>query len=94
VREKTEPSLRLAGRIILPGFRGHFGAADAMPAGTISSFPHFLSEAVTRRSTRRLSRIAKGLRTRCSNLARARIAKGGGLFDFLRRQAPEARIGE
>jgi hypothetical protein len=29
--------------------------------GTKLSFPHFHSEAVTRRSTRRLSRIAKGL---------------------------------
>ncbi|MEH2670886.1 hypothetical protein DXU07_16265 [Bradyrhizobium elkanii] len=31
---------------------------------------------------RRLSRIAKGLTTRYSELALARIAKGGGLSDF------------
>jgi hypothetical protein len=37
-------------------------------------------EAVTRRSKRRLSRIAKGLPTRCSKRAHARIAKGGGLI--------------
>jgi hypothetical protein len=42
---------------------------------------HLFGEAATRRSTRRPSRIAKGLRTRCSKPARARIAKGGGLFD-------------
>jgi hypothetical protein len=40
------------------------------------------SEAVTRRSIRRLSRIAKGLTTRCSKRALARIAKGGGLIEF------------
>jgi hypothetical protein len=38
------------------------------------------AEAATRRSIRRLSRIAKGLRTRCSTHAHARIAKGGGFF--------------
>jgi hypothetical protein len=43
----------------------------------------FCCEAVTRRSLRRLSRIAKGLRTRCSERALARIAKGGGLIVLL-----------
>jgi hypothetical protein len=46
-------------------------------------------EAVARRSTRRLSQIAKGRKTRCSKHAHARIAKGGG---FIRFPAGEADI--
>jgi hypothetical protein len=42
--------------------------------------PAFPYEAAARRLPRRLSRIAKGPRTRCSKLALARIAKGGGLI--------------
>jgi hypothetical protein len=38
------------------------------------------AEAATRRSKRRLSQIAKGLLTRCSKRAHARIAKGGSLI--------------
>jgi hypothetical protein len=38
------------------------------------------AEAATRRSKRRLSQIAKGLWTRCSKRAHARIAKGGSPF--------------
>ena len=55
--------------------------------GNLSSRPVFRDgqpvlcrEAVARRSIRRLSRIAKGRKTRCSKRARARIAKGGGLI--------------
>jgi hypothetical protein len=51
--------------------------------GTNFLSPHFPLEAVARRSTRRLSRIAKGLRTRCSKRAHARIAKGDGLIDLI-----------
>ena len=43
--------------------------------------PAFWYEAATCRSSRRLSRIAKGPLTRCSERALARIAKGGGLID-------------
>jgi hypothetical protein len=52
--------------------------------GTIFTPPCFMREAVTRRSIRRLSRIAKGFLTRCSKQAHARIAKGGGLMDRVR----------
>jgi hypothetical protein len=50
------------------------------PAGTKPREPHFHCKAGTRRSKRRMSRIAKGLRTRCSKRAHARIAKGAGLI--------------
>jgi len=43
----------------------------------------FCCEVAARRSPRRLSRIAKGPRTRCSKRALARIAKGGGLIVLL-----------
>jgi hypothetical protein len=48
--------------------------------GTNLAAPHFSTEAATRRSSRRLSRIAKGrLRPAVRKQAHARIAKGGGL---------------
>jgi hypothetical protein len=48
--------------------------------GTNSAARHFFREAVTRRSPRRLSRIAKGcLQPAVQKHAHARIAKGGGL---------------
>jgi hypothetical protein len=50
--------------------------------GTKLASLHFPCEAVTRRSTRRLSRIAKGLNGPAVQNARARIAKGGGLIEF------------
>jgi hypothetical protein len=56
-----------------------FWEASAISRGTKLPLPHFLREAVARRSIRRLSRIAKGLRPAVQN-ARARIAKGGGLI--------------
>ena len=55
-----------------------------MRTGTNFLGPHSPCRAATRRSKRRLSRIAKGLRTRCSKQAYARIAKGGGLYRPLR----------
>lgn len=58
---------------------GYFGG-PRKPRGTIFSAPHSPHRAATRRSRRRLSRIAKGLTTRCSKQAHARIAKGGGLI--------------
>jgi hypothetical protein len=54
--------------------------------GTNLARGHFFQEAVTRRSTRRLSRIAKGrLRPAVQNHAHARIAKGGGLIALARK---------
>jgi hypothetical protein len=48
--------------------------------GTKQSRLHLRFEAITRRSKRRLSRIAKGLTARCQKHALARIAKGDGLI--------------
>ena len=48
--------------------------------GTNLALARLSDEAVTRRLPRRLSRIAKGRLTRCSEHAHARIAKGGGLL--------------
>jgi hypothetical protein len=53
--------------------------AEASPSGTKFSDRRFVRGAIARRSQRRTSRIAKGLRTRCySPLALARIANGDG----------------
>jgi hypothetical protein len=49
-------------------------------AEQISLLRIFPTEAATRRSSRRLSRIAKGRLTRCSKHAHARIAEGGGFL--------------
>jgi len=62
------------------GFPSHFGGNPQLALEQTSGRRIFSREAVTRRSTRRLSRIAKGRETRCSKRARARIAKGGGLI--------------
>jgi hypothetical protein len=48
--------------------------------GTKQSRLHLRFETITRRSKRRLSRIAKGLTARCQKHALARIAKGDGLI--------------
>jgi hypothetical protein len=52
--------------------------------GTKSPTPNCQSKDGTRRTTRRLSRIAKGRSTRCSKRALARIAKGAGLIQRIR----------
>ena len=59
-------------RIVFPSVEACMGTKSL---GETSFF-----EAVTRRSKRRLSRIAKGIdSTRCSKHAHVRIAKGDGL---------------
>jgi hypothetical protein len=67
---------------MIPAFRGYLGV-NAQPGGNKILSPAFFDTrpppAVS--SSRRLSRIAKGLLTRCSKRALARIAKGGGLID-------------
>jgi hypothetical protein len=65
-----------------------FYEASPPPVGNkklSTAFPQ--QEAVTRRSPRRLSRIAKGRKTRCSKRAHARIAKGDGLVGRFQRHA-------
>jgi hypothetical protein len=64
----------------MPVIPRQFAEQSTACGGTNLRAPHFFREAVTRRSTRRLSQIAKGRTTRCSKRAHARIAKGGGLI--------------
>src|SRR6476646_2148973 len=66
---------------MIPGFRHDFGRQRTIGGNKILGAAFFWYEAAKRRSPRRLSRIAKGPLTRCSELALARIAKGGGLID-------------
>src|SRR5258705_4219774 len=72
-------AFRLAANNI-PGFPRDF-ERPCTTRGNKILMPAFWYEAATRRSSRRLSRIAKGPLTRCSERALARIAKGVGLID-------------
>jgi hypothetical protein len=65
-----------------------YGSPDS--AGTKDLPPHLLQEAVTRCSTQRLSRIAKGRKTRRSNRRLSRVAMVAAslflAFHYLRRR--------
>src|SRR5260370_39375360 len=80
--------------MMIPAFRGYLGV-NAQPGGNKILSPAFFDTrpppAVP--SSRRLSRIAKGLLTRCSKRALARIAKGGGLIDRQRGGVITSRAG-
>ena len=76
--EKTEQSLELRrGRFPLPS-RLVYRAIHGLE-GTKISVRHFCRRPSPAVPRRRLSRIAKGRKARCSYRAHARIAKGGGL---------------
>jgi hypothetical protein len=78
--QRTERSLSALHEEAFQAFHAILGV-NAQPEGTKLSGPHFGTRPPPAVQSRRLSRIAKGPLTRCSERALARIAKGGGLID-------------